>query len=307
MFRLFGDDVVAPPKVVEPQVTTAVFEKTEDVQVAEPVKEESPLEKKEQDVASEEDDKAKTPIVDAPTEELDISTVSSEPDYVNVSMKTDSTNTDKHEENAPKEIKEANEEPVVTKEKPKPASWALLVAGGSNEPVQEEPKPKKMAPVKKDPAPEKASSSTSKPNGQPRTLYISQLPSDIVEADIRELFEIYGAIKKIDVHAHKGFAFVDFADASSVKKAMQNASQFSIRETSILIEERQTKGTSSGTKNANNNRGGRGVGGNNGGNRQGGQKGGDKKQGDNKGGNNNNRNNKTGNKAGNSKQSNNAK
>jgi RNA recognition motif-containing protein len=310
VFRLFGDDVAAPPKVKsEPVVTTAVFEKTEEVPVVEPVKEEK-KEEKEAEISSEEDDKVETPVVETSTEDIDMSTVTSEPDYVNVSVKNETASVETTVESAPKDVKEANEEPIVVKEKTKPASWACLFAGGSPEPVQEDTKLKKVAPIKqKEPVAtnDKVSSSTNKSAGPPRTLYLCQLPAEVVETDVKELFESYGTIKKIDVHAHKGFAFVDFADASSVKKAMQNNGNFVIRGTTIQVEERQTKG-SAGSKNGNNNRGGRGAGGSNGGNRQNGngQKGGDKKQGDNKGGNNNNRN-KAGNKAGNLKQSNNAK
>lgn len=310
VFRLFGDDVAAPPKVTQvSQDSAPVNDKKEEVQVAEPVKVEKVSEEKETEVTSEEDDKVEPPVVNTPTEDIDVSTINSEPEYVNVSIKSETTTLETSEETAPKDVKEADKEPVVVKEKIKPSSWAGLFDGGSTgETVQNYSKPKKVAPAKQKEtvSVDKGSNSPNKSPGAPRTLYLCQLPSEVVDTDVRELFESYGAIKKIDVHAHKGFAFVDFADASSVKKAMENSGNFVIRGASIQIEERQTKGAG-GSKNGNNNRGGRPAGGNNGGNRQGVQKAGDKKQGENKGGNNNNNNrNKAGNKAG-GKQSNNAK
>jgi hypothetical protein len=122
-----------------------------------------------------------------------------------------------------------------------------------------------------------------------------------VEAEVRSLFEPFGPIKKIDIYAQKGFAFVDFVEASGVKNAMakKGTGYFTIRDSAFQVEERHTKGAGSGAKNGNNNRNnGRVGGGNSGGNRQ--NKNGDKK-GENKGGNNNNRN-KTGNKTGTPKQ-----
>jgi hypothetical protein len=321
VFRLFGEEVAAVPAVVTPptppvaQVTTAVFEKKEEVAVVAevaPVKEEVAEEIAE--VTSEEDDAAKTEVADTQGEDLDISTVTSEPDYVNVSVsvsaKKDTTipatqTPAETVEAAPKEVKEVIPEPVVVKEKVKPASWACLFSGAGGaaapEPVQEAPKVvKKVTPaVKKESDFSDKTSSAPKVTSPPLTLYLSQLPDHVVEAEVRALFEPFGAIKKVDIHAHKGFAFVDFAEASSVKNAMaqKGTGLFVIRETAILVEERHTKG-SMGAKSGSS-RGGRGGVGS--GSRQGG--GGGQKSGgrDNKGQNNNRDRNKAGNKTGGAK------
>jgi RNA recognition motif-containing protein len=289
--------VVTPPTPPVALVTTAVFETKEPVVVVEPVKEEPVVVVKEPEVASEEDDTAEIEVVDTHADDLDISTVTSEPEYVNVSVKKDVAPVETPQETVPKEIKEVIPEPVVVKEKVKPASWAGLFAGGTPEPVQEAPKPKKLAPVKKEADSEKAPAASKPTAGPPLTIYLCQLPENVQEAELRTLFEPFGAIKKVDIYALKGFAFVDFADASSVKNAMakRGSGLFTIRDTAIQVEERQTKGAGMGAKNGSNNRTGRVGGGNTGGNRRtDGLKNGDKKQGDSKGGNNNNRN-KTGN------------
>ena len=320
MFRLFGKEAEAPVVVTPPtppvaQVTTAVFEKKEEAVKVTPVVEEvkAPVvpvvEKKEPEVTSEEDDTTEAEVVDTQSthaDDVDVSTVTSEPEYVNVSLKKEGASLETPEE-TPKEVKEVIPEPLVVKEKVKPASWACLFAGGTPEPAPEAPKPKKMPPVKKEGDSDKpASAAATKPTpGPPQTVYLCQLPENVVESEVRALFEPFGNIKKIDIHVHKGFAFVDFADASAVKNAMtkKGTGYFTIRDTPIQVEERQTKVTGMGAKNGNNNRNGRVAGGRDaGGNRR--TEGGQKKQGDNrdKGGNNNTGNrdnrNKTGHKTG---------
>jgi len=300
VFRLFGEDApVTPPTPPTAVVTTAVFEEKVDVVEA---KKEEPVVEKIPEVTSEEDDSPKVEVPETTHDDVDSATVSSEPDYVNVSVKKEDTLVSSSEETAPKEVKEVVPEPVVVKEKVKPASWACLFAGGA-EPVQEVAKPKRV-PVKKDVETEKAPPTASKAASAPLTVHLSQLPENVVETDVRPLFEPFGAIKKIDIYAQKGFAFVDFVEASGVKGAMlkKGTDYFTIRGSSFQVEERHTKGA--GNKNGNNNNrnnNGRVGGGNSGGNRQNNNKNGDKK-GDNKGGNNNNRN-KTGNKTGNAKHS----
>lgn len=317
VFRIYGDDSVTEVPVPAPVVvTTAVFEKKEDKKTVvvvekEPVKEEPiAVVEEPQQVSSEEDDKVKGEIVEeasSANDDLDVVTVTSEPDYVNVTVK-------KEEVSSSVELVEPvlaveEKQPVVEAEKPAANvkfSWAQLASRTTPAASEPEPRPKQQkaapvtAPVEKAAAPVAA-----KPAGNPPlTVYISQLPSNIVEAELRELFEPFGNIKKVDVHAHKGFAFVDFSDAVAVQNAVQKkgTGYFTIRDTQFQIEERQTKEKGPmGPKNGNNNR--------NGANRQ--NKGQNDKNGskvENKGGNNSNRNNNrnNGNKGGNTKQSNNA-
>jgi hypothetical protein len=288
VFRLFGDDDatnVTPPTPVS-LVTTAVFE--EKVDVVEPEKE-KPAEEKVPEVTSEEDDSAKVEVPETTHEDVDSATVTSEPDYVNVSVKKEETVTSSSEETAPKKVKAVVPEPVVVKEKVKPASWAGLFDGA--EPVQEAPKPKRV-PVKKDVVTEKAPAGAS----APLTVQLSQLPENVVESDVRPLFEPFGTIKKIDINAQRGVAYVDFMEASGVKNAMKKkgTDYFTIRDSSFQVEERHTRGAGNKSGNNNNRNNGKVGGGNSGGNRQNNNRNGDKK-GDNRGGNNNNRN-RTGNK-----------
>lgn len=318
IFRLFGANVPATPPAPPALVTTSVFEKKETVVESE-VEKEAAVEKQQveveeaAEVTSEEDDAPKA------EDNVDASTVTSEPEYVNVSVSSEKEtvapsasvssapethnegSVDKQEEAAPKEVKEIVPEPVVVKEKVKPASWACLFAGGNAAPTSapeaapvQEAKVAKKAPVKKESdqndRPSAAPGASAKASSPPLTLYLCQLPDNVQEAEVRALFEPFGAIKKIDIHGQKGFAFVDFAEASSVKNAMAvkgTPGAFVIRDVALQVEERQTKG-SSGAARVAGNRGGRVTGGNNGGNRQGGRNG-DKKQGENRGSNNNNR------------------
>lgn len=87
----------------------------------------------------------------------------------------------------------------------------------------------------------------SPPDRPPRanaSLYVNQLSEGVVESDLSELFSPFGAIRKIDLHG-KGYAFVDYVESPSVINALEalaaNPSAFTIRGTSIHVEERQNK------------------------------------------------------------------
>lgn len=300
VFRLFGKDAATSAEVIAParpaMVTTAVFEEKVDVmepEKAEPVVENLP------EVTSEGDDFGKTVGADTSNvDDLDATTVTSEPEYVNVSVsaKEDAvavavaSTASASSEAAPQQVKEVVPEPVVVKEKVKPASWACLFAGGgSPEPAaQEAPKAKKVIAVKRDVEGDKAAAASPAPGAfksatPALTVRLSQLPENVTEEEIRVLFEPFGAIKKVDINLLKGFAFVDFADASGVKNAMakKGSAYLTIRDTLISVEERQTKssGGAGGRLGGSNNRSGGRVGGITGGARQSSQnKTGDKRE-----------------------------
>jgi hypothetical protein len=308
-------------------VTTAVFEKKEEVAVVETVPEvvvEVVPAVSQIEVSSEKDDIAITEE-EVETDDLDAVTVTSEPEYVNVSLKNQMTEVLVEtaaaiaaitpvpvQETTPVPVSVSAPEPVVVKEKVKPASWAGLFSGNAAPVATPTPmatqQSKKREPEVKSSSSSSAPAAMSKPSsnaGPSLTVYLSQLPENVVDAEVRVLFEPFGDIKKVDIYVQKGFAFVDFADSSSVKSALlkKGTGYFTIRDSLFQVDERQTKNSSMGgskPSGGGGNRSGRGMmGGNSGSGRQGNGNGqnktGSDKNGakgdnrDNRGGNNNNR------------------
>lgn len=51
-------------------------------------------------------------------------------------------------------------------------------------------------------------------------LFVKPFPPDVTEAEMREIFEPFGALKEIKIL--NGFAFVEFEEADSASQAVQN-------------------------------------------------------------------------------------
>ena len=67
-------------------------------------------------------------------------------------------------------------------------------------------------------------------------LYVGSLHFSLTEEDIKAVFEPFGAIIAVDLHREpgtlksKGFAFVQFVNATSAEKAIQHMNGFDLAE-----------------------------------------------------------------------------
>ena len=59
-------------------------------------------------------------------------------------------------------------------------------------------------------------------------LYVHQTPADLSDSDIRQLFSIYGEIKKVELHrvfirdeAVDGHCFIEFEESENAIKALE--------------------------------------------------------------------------------------
>jgi RNA recognition motif-containing protein len=52
------------------------------------------------------------------------------------------------------------------------------------------------------------------------TIYVSSFDSDVTEAELRELFEIFGAVSRVTVHVPPGFAIVEMPDRAQAEEAI---------------------------------------------------------------------------------------
>jgi len=83
-------------------------------------------------------------------------------------------------------------------------------------------------------------------------LYVGNLPFSLGESDLRDLFEEHGAIESInvimdrDTGRPRGFAFVEFEDASSADKAQRALDGREIDGRSIRVNEANERGRSGG-------------------------------------------------------------
>ena len=77
------------------------------------------------------------------------------------------------------------------------------------------------------------------------TLYITNIPFMTKEEDLKALFEPFGTVTKItipteqDSNRQRGFAFVEFTDSDTAKKAMEalHGKEFNGRQLCIRIAE----------------------------------------------------------------------
>lgn len=110
--------------------------------------------------------------------------------------------------------------------------------------------PEPAAPTTSAPAP---ASGSAKPRGNKKqpaqsknttgaSLYVSQLPFEANEAELRKMFAVFGKIRNVEVNAIKGFAFIDYVNADSVQVALvqasTDASVFVLRGCQLKIEQR---------------------------------------------------------------------
>jgi hypothetical protein len=199
-----------------------------------------------------EDQYAASTTDDVDNADVEAATVMSEPDYVNVSVRAEADELPA-EAVAPVEVAA----PVDTTPSV-PKSFADLVKswGGDAATPAAAPAPTKK---KRAPAAEAAKQAAAAPPTS-SSLFVNQLPEGSSEADLRALFDEFGVIKRIDVHA-RGYAFVDYEESASVGRVLtrlaEAADAFNVRGTPIRVEERQAKPPAAKSAGG---RGGRGAG-----------------------------------------------
>mmetsp|Transcript_29240 Transcript_29240/g.29607 ORF Transcript_29240/g.29607 Transcript_29240/m.29607 type:complete len:499 (+) Transcript_29240:211-1707(+) len=116
----------------------------------------------------------------------------------------------------------------------------------------------KAAPVPP-PVPHKGRSSSSKKEkrfdesepvasmgAKPIALYISHITADTTDADLLQIFSVFGEVKHADVHASRGYAFIEFTEPSAAHAALSLAEiePFNVKGQDIKVEERQTRSKS---------------------------------------------------------------
>ena len=64
-------------------------------------------------------------------------------------------------------------------------------------------------------------------------LYVHQTPADLSDSDIRQIFSIYGEIKKVELHrvfirdeAVDGHCFIEFTESENAVKALELEKKF---------------------------------------------------------------------------------
>jgi RNA recognition motif-containing protein len=83
-------------------------------------------------------------------------------------------------------------------------------------------------------------------------LYVGNLSFSSTEADLRELFEQHGALQSVNVITDRetgrsrGFAFVEFEDASSAAKAQQALDGQEFGGRNLRVNEAQERGRGGG-------------------------------------------------------------
>ena len=96
-------------------------------------------------------------------------------------------------------------------------------------------------------------------------IFVGSLPFQLVEADLRELFEAYGEVSTVklisdrETGRSKGFGFVEMPDSESAQKAIVGLNGAEVRGRSIAVSQAEEK------KPSDRRSGGGGYGGNRGG------------------------------------------
>jgi RNA recognition motif-containing protein len=80
-----------------------------------------------------------------------------------------------------------------------------------------------------------------------KNLYVENLPHNITEAELRNIFEAHGAIEKItlvtdrDTGRSRGFGFVEMTNASEADKAIAALNGTDLGERTLTINEAKPK------------------------------------------------------------------
>ncbi|EQC36928.1 hypothetical protein, variant [Saprolegnia diclina VS20] len=146
------------------------------------------------------------------------------------------------------------EEAPVTPSPSEPKSWASLFgrapAAASVKAVSSPAPAPVESPRKKQPAaswtadePAAVVAATSAPAaGKPRvySIFIKDVPTQATEAEMRELFRGFGKIVTVTV-TNRGIAFVDYAEAESVKAALAHGADFVLHDQVLSVVERSER------------------------------------------------------------------
>src|SRR4051812_43383107 len=102
-------------------------------------------------------------------------------------------------------------------------------------------------------------------------LFVAGLPSDFDDVDLKEMFELYGAVNSAKVvldretGKSKGFGFVDMADDLEAKGAIETLDGAAIRGKKLAVKEAEEQSRGGGGQRGGGDRGGYGGGGGRGG------------------------------------------
>ncbi|MBW6536628.1 MAG: RNA-binding protein [Mariniphaga sp.] len=82
-------------------------------------------------------------------------------------------------------------------------------------------------------------------------IYVGNLPYNVVEDDLREIFEEYGEVSAVKIIADKltgrskGFGFVEMDDDQEAKKAIEELNNAELSGRNIKVNESRPKSTDS--------------------------------------------------------------
>lgn len=82
-----------------------------------------------------------------------------------------------------------------------------------------------------------------KPPSQCQSLYVNQIPDDVTEEELLQLFTKFGNVEAINLNTGKGYGFVDYSDSAGARLALSQADSelFLLKGKRLKIEERLTR------------------------------------------------------------------
>ncbi|OQR88074.1 ras GTPase-activating protein-binding protein [Achlya hypogyna] len=177
----------------------------------------------------------------------------------------------KAKQQTPKQKAPVEEAPAAASPS-EPKSWASLFGkttaitavkafASSPAPVVESPRKQPAASWSEEPA--EAATLAPAATGKPRlfSVFISNLPSQTTEADLRQLFGSFGKIASVTVTG-RGYAFVDYLDPEHVKAVLSHGTNFVLHDQVLAVVERSERnGARGGFREGGRGRGARGDGG----------------------------------------------
>ncbi|CAG9464326.1 unnamed protein product [Pedinophyceae sp. YPF-701] len=95
----------------------------------------------------------------------------------------------------------------------------------------------------------------------PRRLWVANLPSDIRESEVDDLFHKYGKIRSIDCKPEKKFAFVEFVDDRDAEDAIRGRDNYEFDGSRLRVEFARERGPRGGYDDRRGGYGGGGYGG----------------------------------------------
>ena len=73
------------------------------------------------------------------------------------------------------------------------------------------------------------------------SMYVRYLTSQVTEADLRDVFDTFGDILRVDISNGKGFAFIDFSSRAALMAVLASNTTFTLHGANLKVEERSSK------------------------------------------------------------------